>query len=417
MEQGEVQFQDFLKRAVEVNASDLHLKTGLPPVVRVGEELRLVSRKLAAVTAEEMKRIADEIIPPAIRERYHRGREIDLAYHVPSLGRFRLNVHRYRGNLGIVARFIPLEIRSLEQLGMPETLRRIALQPRGLVLITGSTGSGKSTTMAAMLNEWNQTRGGHIITIEDPIESVLLDKKSIVTQREVGLDTDDFASGLRNALRQDPDVIMIGELRDRATIQTALMAAETGHLVLSTLHTKDAIETVSRIIGVFEPEEQREIRMLFANSLTAIISQRLLPTATAAREKGAGSVVPALEILVNTPRIRDLLMEPEKLSMVRSSIEQGFEAYGMQSFDQHLMVLLRQGLISKETAVRYSSNPTDFELKLRGIDSSDQGRWAASARVPGAARHTGAPTLDPTAEAGKGLELEGAPNTTQKPKK
>jgi twitching motility protein PilT len=372
---GESRFQELLRRAVESGASDIHLKTGLPPVVRVNDDLRLISRKLPAFSADEIRIVCNEIVPRHHVETFNLGREIDMAYSVAGLGRFRLNIFRHRGSWGLVARYIPIEVRSLEQLGLPEVLKRVALLPRGLVLITGNTGSGKSTTMASMLNEWNQSRGGHIVTIEDPIEYVLLDKKSIITQREIGTDTDTFASGLKFSLRQDPDVIMIGELRDRETISTALAAAETGHLVLSTLHTKDSVETINRVIGVFPHEAQKEVRIQFAASLSAVISQRLLPTLPAVKAQGR-SMVAALEIMINTPRIRDLLQDPDRMDQIRPAIEQGYDSYGMQSFDQHLMLLLRKKIIGRDIAVRNASNPADFELKLRGIDSSAEGnRW------------------------------------------
>ena len=304
-----------------------------------------------------------------------------MAYSASGVGRFRLNIYSYRSQVGIAVRFIPFEIRSLESLGLPLVVRQLALLPRGLVLVTGATGSGKSTTLAAMLNECNLMRSGHIVTVEDPVEYLIRDKKSIITQREVGLDTESFASGLKSALRQDPDVIMIGELRDKDTIQTALVAAETGHLVVSTLHTKDALETVNRIIGVFPPEAQREVRLQFSASLAGIVSMRLLPTIPGEDGKSRGRI-PAIEILINTARIRDCLIDPGKTLQIREAIEQGSEMYGMQTFDQHLMLHLKEGRISKETAIANASNPSDFELRLKGIRSSDDAKWGKSQKAP-----------------------------------
>jgi twitching motility protein PilT len=371
----ELRFQDMLRKAVELGATDVHFKPGLPPVVRLQGDLKLLSRKASPVESPELEGIARAILPTRARAQFDSGREADMAYSFPGVGRFRLNVFRYRGQVGIVARFIPFDVRSIEELGLPPVLKKIAVLPRGLVLVSGITGSGKSTTLAAMLNEWNMIQGGHIVTIEDPVEYLIRDKRAIITQREVGLDTESFAAGLKNALRQDPDVIMIGELRDRETILTALNAAETGHLVLSTLHTKDALETVNRIIGVFEPESQREVRMQFASALSAIVSQRLLPTTPELSSKGRSLIV-ASEILINTPRIRDCLMESNKTGLIREALEQGSDSYGTQTFDQDLLRMLTSRWISRETALRNATSPADFELRLRGIQASDRGHTA-----------------------------------------
>jgi twitching motility protein PilT len=367
---GIVFFQDILRKGVEAQASDIHLKVGLPPIVRVNDELRILSRKFTPLTEDDLNSICQDLTPPHSQSALVEGREIDMAYSLPGLGRFRLNLYRTRNVRAVVARYIPVQIRSLDELKLPEVLRRLSTYSRGLILVTGNTGSGKSTTLAAMINEWNQIRGGHIITVEDPIEYVFRDKKSIITQREVGFDTANFAQGLKSALRQDPDVIMIGELRDRETIQTALSAAETGHLVLSTLHTKDAVETINRVMGVFDPGSQREIRMQFAASLVAIISQRLVPTKPDPKTGRSESQVPAVEVLVNTPRVKGCLLDPSKTDQILEAMEQGSDSYGSQSFDQHLMYLLKNDVISKESALQFASNPSDFELRLRGIYSS-----------------------------------------------
>ncbi len=369
---GETFFRDLLKKMVEAGASDLHLKTGLPPIARHRGNLRLLSRNLPAVSASQITAVCMDIIPEFLRPQFSEGKEIDLAYGLEGVGRFRLNIFRHRSQVGVIARFIPFEIRSIDDLGLPTILKKVALQPWGLILITGVAGAGKSTTLAAMLNEWNLSRGGHIITIEDPIEFLIRDRKSIVTQREIGIDTENFTTGLKYALRQDPDVIMIGELRDRETTQTALNAAETGHLVLATLHTKDAVETVNRVMGIFPIEAQSQIRTQFSAVLAGIISQRLLPK-IAPEGHAEGALVPAVEVMINTGRIRECLSDPVKMELVRDQIEQGAQ-YGMQSFDQSIMELFDKNLISRETALQYASSPTNFELKLRGIRQSSE-KW------------------------------------------
>lgn len=366
----EVRFQEFLKKVVEVGASDLHLKTGIPPVVRLRDELRLLSRNIEPLTGEDIRQICKSIIPDRFRNDFAVGREIDMAYSLPGVGRYRINIFRHRGQIGLVGRLIPFEVRALEELGLPDIVRKLAVLPRGLVLVTGTAGSGKSTTLASMINEWNTTQSGHIITIEDPIEYLVRDRKAIITQREIGLDTESFSSGLRSALRQDPDVIMIGEMRDQETIRTALNAAETGHLVLSTLHTKDALETINRIIGVFDMEAQQQIRFQLSASLAAVISQRLVNKASPTPD--SGGLVLASEVMVNNSRIQDCLRDPRKTDEIRDAIEGGAEQYGMHSFDQSLMSLYEKGTITRDTALRNASNPVNFELKLRGIRQSHE---------------------------------------------
>lgn len=358
-------FDDILRKAVQLNASDIHLKMGLPPIIRLHGDLKLLSRSIPPLKPEQVIQICQEILPERLKESFRKGHEIDVAYSLQGLGRFRLNIFRHRGQVGLVARFIPYEVKSIDDLGLPRVLKKIAASSRGLIVVTGITGSGKSSTMAALLNEWNSTRSGHIVTIEDPIEYLIKDKKSIVTQREVGLDTESFASGLRHALRQDPDVIMIGELRDKETIQIAMTAAETGHLVLSTLHTKDAVETIDRMVGVFEPDAQQQAKIQVASVLTAVISQRLVP-AKEISSNGVG-VVCATEILINTPRVKDCLMDPEKQYQLQEALLEG-EIDGMHTFDQSLMDLLKRGAITKEVALENATRPADFELKLRGIE-------------------------------------------------
>ncbi len=366
--EAEVQFQELLKKTVEAGASDLHLKMGIPPVVRIHDELRLLSRQIQPIQVDEMRALVKAIVPERLKPELNAGKEVDMAYSLSGVGRFRINIFRHRGQIGLVGRLIPFEIKTLDELGLPAVVTKLASQSRGLILVTGTAGSGKSTTLASMLNEWNRTRSGHIITIEDPIEYLIRDRKAIITQREVGLDTDSFGSGLRSALRQDPDALMIGEMRDLETIQAALNAAETGHLVLSTLHTKDAVETVNRVVGVFPPEAQSHVRFQLSAALTAVISQRLVPKIGPNGEP-AGLCV-ACEILVNTPRVQTCLRDPSKTDELREALEQGEETYGMRTFDKSLMLLLEKGMITKDTAVRHASNPANFELKLKGVRQS-----------------------------------------------
>jgi len=352
---------EILRKAVEVNATDVHLKLGLPPVVRVQDSIKILSKSLGPVRMDEIASICGEIVSERHRHLLHEGNEIDMAYSLSGVGRFRINIFRHRGQTALIARFIPFEIRALEQLGLPATLKNLALSNRGLILVTGTAGSGKSTTLAAMLNEWNLNKSGHILTIEDPVEYLMRDRKSIVTQREVGIDTETFATGLKFALRQDPDVLMIGEMRDKETISTALNAAETGHLVLSTLHTKDAVETLNRVIGVYGPESQLQVRYQLAAALTGIVSQRLIPSS----QHPSGFVI-AVEIMTITPRIRDCLIHPERFEEIAVAIREG-EQYEMISFDQSIYKLIVEGKVTREVGVQFATRPTDLELKLRGI--------------------------------------------------
>ncbi len=349
---------DILKVAMKANASDIHIKAGLPPVFRVYG--RLVPLKDGArLTPEDVNKIAMSIMNPGQREKFKQNNELDLSYGVPGLGRFRVNVFQQRGTIGIV----------FEQLNLPKVMEKLALEERGLILCTGTTGSGKSTTLAAMVDYINSNKTAHIITIEDPIEYLFRDKKSIVNQREVGVDTPSFASGLRAALRQDPDVILVGEMRDFETIETALTAAETGHLVLSTLHTLDATESINRIVSVFPPYQQKAVRLQLASVLKAVISQRLVP-----RADGKGRV-PAVEIMITTARIKELIIEKERTREIPDAIAKGFTTYGMQTFDQSLLSLLRKNLITYEEALRQATNPDDFALRVKGIVSTSDSKW------------------------------------------
>jgi twitching motility protein PilT len=298
------------------------------------------------------------------KERFKHQLETDIAYSVPGLGRFRCNIFQQRGSVGIVLRLIPSRIQTFKELMLPPVLEKICEEQRGLVLVTGTTGSGKSTSLASMIDYINTRRIEHVMTIEDPIEFLHRDKKSIINQREVDVDTKQFSVALRSALRQDPDVILVGEMRDYETIETALLAAETGHLVLSTLHTLDATETVNRVISVFPPHQQKQIRIQLASVLKAIVSMRLLP-----RADGLGRV-PAVEVLIATAYIRDCVENKEKTKLIRDAIQQGTSQYGMQTFDQSLYLLYKNGLITLEEALRRATNPDEFKLKIQGIQST-----------------------------------------------
>ncbi|HRC86058.1 MAG TPA: type IV pilus twitching motility protein PilT [Thermoanaerobaculia bacterium] len=351
---------DLLKLAVERKASDLHLKVGSHPVLRVDGELTQLA-EMKRLLQEDTIAMAFSIMNARQKQRFKEELELDIAYSVPGLGRFRCNIFQQRGTVGLVLRVIPARIRTTSELMLPKVLEDICEERRGLVLCTGTTGSGKSTSLAAMLDYINSTRSEHIITIEDPIEFLHRDKKSIVNQREIDVDTRSFAYALRSALRQDPDVILVGEMRDYETIETALLAAETGHLVFSTLHTLDATETINRIVAVFPPHHQKQIRIQLGQVLRAVISMRLLP-----RADGVGRV-PAAEVMRVTPYIRDCIENKEKTKYIRDQIALGTSQYGMQTFDQSLYQLYKNGLITLDEALRRASNPDEFKLKVEGV--------------------------------------------------
>jgi len=359
---------DLLMAAVEHAASDLHLKVGSAPVIRVAGDLTPLPG-VRRLTHEDTLAMAASIMGGAMRERYKESQEVDLAYSVPGLGRFRCSVFQQRGTVGLVLRVIPVHIRSIGELSLPPILTRVAEEERGLVLVTGTTGSGKSTTLAGMVDHINHVRCVHIMTVEDPIEFLHKDDRSIINQREVVTDTRSFAHAMRSALRQDPDVILVGEMRDFETIETALLAAETGHLVFSTLHTLDATETINRIIAVFPPHQQRQIRLQLAAVLKAVVSQRLVP-----RADGQGRV-PAVEVLISTAFIRDCIVDKEKTHLIQGAIAAGTSQYGMQTFDQSLLSLFRRKLITYDEALRWASNADEFKLRVQGIAStSDEAR-------------------------------------------
>jgi twitching motility protein PilT len=354
---------DLLKIATERRASDLHLKVGGFPIIRVSGHLMALS-ELSRLSQEDTIAMAFSIMSGRQKQKFKDHFEIDLAYSVPGLGRFRVNIFQQRGTVGLVLRVIPSKILTVEELMMPPVLKTVADERRGLILVTGTTGSGKSTSLAAMIDYINTTRTEHIMTIEDPIEFLHRDKKSLVNQREVEVDTKSFSSALRSALRQDPDVILVGEMRDYETIETALNAAETGHLVLSTLHTLDATETINRIISVFPPHQQKQIRLQLAAVLKSAISMRLLP-----RADGTGRV-PAVEVMRTTNYIRDAIENKDKTKMIHEAIAQGTSQYGMQTFDQSIYQLYKRDLITMEEALRRASNPDEFKLKIAGIEST-----------------------------------------------
>ncbi len=360
---------EILKVAIGAGASDIHLKSGLPPMFRINGALVLM-KNATRMSPDEVQKMALGIMNPDQREKFKEKNEIDLAYGVPGLGRFRVNVFQQRGSLGAVLRAIPFQVKTTEELQLPKVIEKIAdSEERGLILVTGTTGSGKSTTLAAIIDYINKSRTKHIITIEDPIEFLMRDKKSIINQREIGIDTFSFSVALRSALRQDPDVILVGEMRDFETIETALLAAETGHLVLSTLHTLDATETINRIIGIFPPFQQKQVRMQLVSVLRAVISQRLVPKAD-----GQGRV-PAVEVLIGTSLIRELILDPDRTREIPDFIQKGFITYGMQTFDQSLMQLFTKKLITMEEALRQCTNPDDFKLRVSGISGTSDTSW------------------------------------------
>jgi twitching motility protein PilT len=383
--------EKIIKAAVDRGASDLHIKAGDFFRARIhGDLVALTNQRL---TADQTKSIALHLMSNEDdKARIDKITDYDCSWALADVGRFRVNIMKQRGAFSIIMRAIPLVVPSFEKLGLPPVLGRIAEFERGMVLVTGVTGSGKSSTMAALIDYINSRESGHILTLENPIEFLHTDKKCSVTQREIGSDTADFQMGLRAALRQDPDVILIGELRDADTIDTAMKAAETGHLLMSTLHTPDAVSTILRMMAMFPSEEQEVVRIRLAESLQAVISQRLLPKAT-----GKGRAV-AAEIMIVTPAIRDLIIDGEKISEIKDLIEEGRETYGMQTFDQCLAELVMKGDVTFETAKLAASNPSDFELKMT--------MFSADARPSTQAAAVAAPDLEIEQPAG-GNVLEG----------
>ena len=349
---------DYLQYLVETGGSDLHLKAGGPAYVRIDGDLRPVP-KLPPLSPQDTEEMAYAMMDERVRAHFDEHREADFAYGIAGVGRFRVNAFRQRGSLGIVARRVLPGSQDFQALGLPPATRKLAEEHRGLILVTGPTGSGKTTTTAAMITHINTTRRCHIVTLEDPIEVMHRDDSAIIDQREVGVDTEDFATGLKAVSRQDPDVIFIGEMRDLETVTAALQAAETGHLVISTLHTTDARETVNRIVDMYPKEQQNQARLSLANSLKGIVCQRLVP-----RAAGQGRVA-VVEVMVMTSRIYEFVMTPGQLSQIEDAIAEG-GYYGMQTFDQHLLELYRDGEVTLRDAMAAATNPHDFRVALRG---------------------------------------------------
>lgn len=356
---------ELLRKAMGANASDLHLKAGNYPCLRIDGALHPMTQ-FTRLAAEEIQAMATGMMNDRQKMKFKGASELDMAYSLEGVGRFRANIYHERGQISMVLRVIPSKIRTFDELNLPPVVSRLCEERRGLVLVTGATGSGKSTTLAAMIDRINRTRAEHIITIEDPIEFYHQDRKAFINQREIGSDTPSFEIALRSALRQDPDVILVGEMRDVETMRTAILAAETGHMVLSTLHTLDAQETVQRIIGVFPPSEQKQVRLQLASTLRGVISQRLV-----ARADGKGRV-PAAEILVATEFIRECIIDPDKTRLIREILASGTSQYGMQTFDQSLFDLYSRGLITMEEASASASNPDEIMLRAAGIRSASE---------------------------------------------
>jgi twitching motility protein PilT len=350
--------EPYLRALVELLGSDLHCKVGSPPRIRIDGTLRKLQAPV--LTPADTERILHEIIRPDALEQFDRTSEADFAYSLSGVGRFRVNAFRSRGTVGIVFRRVSVGAIALEDLGLPPAVGQLALEPRGLVLVTGPTGSGKTTTLAAMIDRINTMREVHVVTVEDPIEVVHEDKLAMINQREVGLDTAGFASAMRAAMRQDPDVILVGEMRDEETVRAALAAAETGHFVMSTLHTADAQETVNRIVDFFPPHEQQQVRVSLAGVLRGVVAQRLV-----GRADGLGRCCVA-EICVATGRIAESIVDPEKTGQIADLIAQG-GYYGMQTFDQHLIALVRDGVVTVEAASAVASKPHDLSVELRRL--------------------------------------------------
>jgi len=365
---GSINFKLVLQEMVRRNGSDLHLKVGRPPTIRVDGELEALDH--APLRPEDLKTLAEQLMTARQVKQFAEEKECDFAIGVPGIGRFRVNVYQQRGSLCYAMRAIPYQARTIPELNLPSVLEEIAMKPRGLVLVTGVTGSGKSTALAAMIQHINEGRRANVITIEDPIEFLHRDINCHINQREVGTDTATFGQALRRVLRQDPDVILIGEIRDLETLDTALKAADTGHLVFSTLHTTDATQTINRVLSFYPPHQQGEVRFSLASALQAVISLRLVPRADRAGR------IPAVEVLINTAAVRDNVRDMEKTLNIPDLIKEGAVQYGMQSFDQSLMQLYSSGKISYESAVFYATSPAEFALRVQGVAGTSDTSWS-----------------------------------------
>ncbi|MFN0099408.1 MAG: type IV pilus twitching motility protein PilT [Gemmatimonadaceae bacterium] len=361
-------FKIVLQTMAQQGGSDLHLKIGRPPTMRLNGEL--VAMDMAPLRPEDLRSIGEQIIPPKQRREFDEAKDADFAIGVPGVGRFRVNVYQQRGSLAYAFRAIAFQALSMEELNLPPVLKEIALKPRGLVLVTGITGSGKSTALASMVQYVNENRHANVITIEDPIEFLHRDIKCHINQREVGTDTTSFAQALRRVLRQDPDIIMIGEIRDLETLEIALKAADTGHMVFSTLHTMDATQTINRILSFYPPHEQADIRFQLSTALQAVVCLRLVPRAD---KPGR---IPATEILVNSAAVSENIRDASKALAIPDLIREGTVQYGMQSFDQSLLNWYKQGVISYESALFASTSPSEFALRVQGIAGSSEGDWS-----------------------------------------
>jgi twitching motility protein PilT len=367
-------FKQAIMQMVQRNGSDLLLKAGRSPTIRLNGELTTLD--MVPLKPEDLKTLAEQIMTPRQVKEFAEKKEADFAIGVPGVGRFRTNIYQQRGTLAFAFRAIPYEVKTVRELQLPPVLEEIALKPRGLVLVTGITGSGKSTALAALINHINHSRRVNVITIEDPIEFLHRDVNANISQREVGSDTLSFASALRHVLRQDPDVILLGEIRDQETLDTALKAADTGHLVFSTLHTTDATQTINRVISFYPPHQHQEIRALLSTALQAVVSLRLVP-----RADGRGRV-PAAEILINTAAVADNIRDIERALNIPDLIAEGGVSYGMQSFDQSLMKWYREGAISYESALFFATNPSEFKLRVSGIDSASDRTFSELSGAP-----------------------------------
>jgi len=361
-------FKGVLQEMIRLNGSDLHLKVGRPPTVRVDGELETLDQ--APMRPEDLRALAEQLMTPRQVKQFAEEKECDFAIGVPGIGRFRVNVYQQRGSLCYAMRAIPYQARTIGELNLPPVLEEIALKPRGLILVTGVTGSGKSTALAAMIQHINENRRANVITIEDPIEFLHRDINSHINQREIGTDTATFGQALRRVLRQDPDVILIGEIRDLETLDTALKAADTGHLVFSTLHTVDATQTINRVLSFYPPHQQGEVRFSLASALQALISLRLVP-----RSDKAGRI-PACEVLINTAAVRDNIRDMAKSLNIPDLIKEGAVQYGMQNFDQSLMQLYSRGVVSYESAMFYATSPAEFALRVQGVAGTSDTSWS-----------------------------------------